>query len=39
MKSLAKSQQLSVTDTVGRLKTVRDYLEHIEGRTEWSPTG
>ena len=31
VKSLAKSQQLSVTDTVGRLRAVRDYLKRIEG--------
>ena len=31
LKSLAKSQQLSVTDTAGRLRAVRDYLKHIEG--------
>ena len=29
--ALAKSQQLSVTDTAGRLRTVRDYLKRIEG--------
>ena len=29
--ALAKSQQLSVTDTVGRLRAVRDYLKRIEG--------
>ena len=28
--SLPKSQQLSVTDTVGRVRTVRDYLKRIE---------
>jgi len=31
VKSLAKSQQLSVTDTTGRLRAVRDYLKRIEG--------
>ena len=31
VKSLAKSQQLSVTDTAGRLRTVRDFLKRIEG--------
>ena len=29
--ALAKSQQLSVTDTAGRLRTVRDFLKRIEG--------
>lgn len=29
--ALAKSQELSVTDTAGRLRTVRDYLKSIEG--------
>ncbi len=29
--SLSKSQELSVTDTGGRLRTVRDYLKYIEG--------
>ena len=29
--ALAKSQQLSVTDTAGRLRAVRDYLKRIEG--------
>ncbi len=29
--SLAKSQQLAVVDTVGRARTVRDYLKRIEG--------
>ncbi|MGA2255596.1 MAG: secretin N-terminal domain-containing protein, partial [Thermoguttaceae bacterium] len=31
IKSLPKSQQLSVTDTAARLRTVRDYLKHLEG--------
>ena len=31
VKGLAKSQELSVTDTVGRLRTVRAYLNSIEG--------
>jgi type II secretory pathway component GspD/PulD (secretin) len=31
VKSLPKSQQLSVTDTGGRLRTVREYLKRIEG--------
>ena len=30
VKSLPKSQQLSVTDTVARQRAVRDYLKHIE---------
>jgi type II secretory pathway component GspD/PulD (secretin) len=31
LKSLTASQQLSVTDTAGRVRTVRDYLKKIEG--------